>query len=1426
MLYYYILKILISGENMKFKNILLILSYLLVVLICITSVSASLDDNLTADSSGMELGISDESGLNELSLNNNNSILSASKTIVVDNVGENHNEMNDHTIRNAIQSANAGDTILIDGNEYVHCHIVIDKQLTIKSTVGTRISSCSNMGNADSGHQGMFYLTSKASGTVIEGFNFNNDDGILYDSEGYAILIRGASNVIIRNCTFSNGGYGDSIRAENANNILIQNVNISDARYGVNIINSSKATVSFNNIKYCNIAGVEIAGTSSNPTIINNNITNNNFGVELTSSDNINILSNYIGYNNKYGVYVNCYVKKVIINGNYFRLNELAEVFNSIDAKNIWVEGGEKLEVINNNYMVGHDQRAVYRTDESNFGVFLGYVFEVNENVACPVIHYTYGRTQWSDSGYYYLMLSNITQVKKGIYSISIVDANGNIAKELGSVPVIFYLNKVGTKANPQEGDVYRTVIMQNGTATARFYQDEFNETGNVITAVFPTDGANFDDKVSKTFAVDDAYIPGTPTNTTLTVSNLNTYPKSNEYLIATLKDNLGNPINGEQVVFTINSKSYTVNTDANGQAKQKIYETKEGTFTVNINYAGDDVDYLASSAQAKVVVKKISSKIISSNLNMIPKMAEYYSITLKDASGNAIGNQKVTFKVNGKTYTKKTNSKGVAKVKLKFNKNKKTYKITIKFTGSNKYKAASKTNTIKVKYSSKTAKITAPSVTITPKTSKTYTVTLKDSNGKAIVKQKLTINVNGKTYTKMTNSKGQTSVKVKFSSEKTYKVSVKYAGSKIYKKASATGKIKVAKTTTSITAPTISNVPIDSKNYTVTLKANNKALSKQKLTITLNGKTYTKTTDSKGQVSISISLSDEKTYSVTVNYKGTTIYKASKATGKIIISKLDADLGVYNRTFSKDSPIDYKITLKDESGNAIGGQEIKYAIDGANFTQLTDENGQIKLDFTNKSGDSFEITASYDGNYKYNSASKTARITIVNETGVIFVDSDLPNSEIQDILDSALNESNIEFLGDYYFDIALSINKPLNIYSNDRTILNAKADNPTLLINSDDVNVTNFVISGNSGDAVVINNADNIVLFNNSITNNLDESKIPSYVDGSLMIPGYGVSISNSTNVKVYQNNIEAFESGIFAEYSSDIVIDDNVITENNYGIKYGFGVANTQITNNEIRFSVGLIIMTVPEGPTGYGIYLNNSAVNVTINKNHIYSNFIGISLDANYSTGIVITQNTITDQVLEGIRFNAGYDLAENAVEPHVTDNAIYRNARGPSMMILGEMSANPAGIYGPGEWNASLKLKIEPNWYGTNQIVTWDNDTGYVGYGTMCPRINTSEIKFNNITFNNGSYEIVFYKNGIHDSNLPEFDLFATLNWGSNKAVEVNFNVVDGVGSFSFNSSDYNATNNTISITVATLIESTSRVPKIIYYYEVPQSEIPA
>ena len=95
---------------------------------------------------------------------------------------------------------------------------------------------------------------------------------------------------------------------------------------------------------------------------------------------------------------------------------------------------------------------------------------------------------------------------------------------------------------------------------------------------------------------------------------------------------------------------------------------------------------------------------------------------------------------------------------------------------------------------------------------------------------------------------------------------------------------------------------------------------------------------------------------------------------------------------------------------------------------------------------------------------------------------------------------------------------------------MNAIENNPTLTITSDNVNITNFAIFGNSSDAVDINGAKNVMLSDNFIVNHLDESKTEEYVNGTVNMPGYGVSISDSSDVKLLKNTISLFESGIFA--------------------------------------------------------------------------------------------------------------------------------------------------------------------------------------------------------------------------------------------------------------------------------------------------------
>ncbi len=1416
---------------MRFKNLFLILSVLLVVLVCIGSVSASdnniYDDNLTVDSSDMKLELGDGSDLNDekLTESGDDSLLSEGQTVAVDNVGENHNEMNEHTIRNAIQNANAGDTIIVNGAEYVHCHIVIDKQLTIKSNVGTRLSSCSS--TAFSAHQGVFYLTSGASGTIIEGFNFNNDDEVLYDNEGYEILVDGASNVIIRNCTFSNGGYGDSIRLENTQNALVENVVISDAvngikiknsegvtvrdsaisnsQYGLYDVDSTKTVLTSNDIKNNKVAGIEIAGTSNNPTISFNNITNSNYGIELTSCDNIDILSNYVALNSMYGVYVNAQIIKVNITGNFFFKNSFSEggeILNGPNAKGFFKQGGEQLEIINNNYMVGNNVRPV--NNNPSGGAFLGYTFEINENVACPILHFKYEQALWSD-GNYRLKLSEITQSNKGIYSISIVDDEGNVAKGLSSVPVTFYLNKNNNYVTPQDGDVYKVVRMVDGTATVRFYAEDFNSSGNILTAVLPglSDYITGDqNKNVKTFEINDSEIPGEITKTKINMADLSTGPMSGaDYTIA-LTDVNNNPISNATVIVNINSVDIPVVTNAQGQATIKINQNS-GSYIIKASYDGD-LDYASSNAQATitvnelppVVVEKISTKIVASNYAILVKKADYYTVTLKDAYGNLLSGQKITFKVNKKTYNVKTNANGVAKIKLKLKKG--TYKVVMNYRGNSQYNAAKKTTKIYVKKTLKT-KLSAPKVTTSPKTSTIYTVTLKNQNGKVLAKQKVTIKVNGKTYTKKTNNKGQATIKVKFSKLKSYNVKIAFKGTKLYKKSSATGKITVSKIATDIDAPNIDTIPNTDKDYTVTLKTSaGKAIAKQSIKISFDGKTYTKTTNSYGQATVQTNFEDENTYNAVVSYAGSGIYKSSNAVGAIKVSRVSTQLTSYDRTFSRGSSEGYSITLKDENGNQLANQLITYNLNNNVYSQNTDVKGQVKVDISSLNVGSYNIAVNYAQSNQYRSSYSNSLITVVNKTDVTFIDANMPNDEIQARFDGSL--SNVEFLGNVYNDVSLTINKAMNITFMPNTTLNGKAKSTVLTISASNISISDLKINSNEGSGIVIQNAENVVLKNNVISNNLDQSKVEKYNSGEIAIPGNGIELSNAMGVIINNNDVKSFANAIFAQNSDDVEIANNTLSLSNYGITYGDGVKNTKISDNLITKNIGLYVMDVPEGPLGYGIYLYQSAVNVTIVHNNISNNYMGISVDSNYSTGIVITSNLICDNALEGIRFNAGYDLAENAVEPDVNDNAIYRNAKGPSMMILGELSANPAGIYQYGPEDDTQKLQLGTNWYGKNARVTWDYDKNITGYGTMCPRIATTYISVKEIeVVSPGTFSVSFYKNDVIDTELPVFGMYATLN----DDIEINFDVVNGVGTFSFESENFSSESNVIKVSIGSL-----------------------
>ena len=138
-------------------------------------------------------------------------------------------------------------------------------------------------------------------------------------------------------------------------------------------------------------------------------------------------------------------------------------------------------------------------------------------------------------------------------------------------------------------------------------------------------------------------------------------------------------------------------------------------------------------------------------------------------------------------TYKCRSDDAGNARLIIRLNPNKYTAKITfdnVNYTGFTQY--------VTVIVKKATPKMTAKKKAFKAKKKvKKYAVTLKDNNGKAMKKVKLTLKVGKKTFKAKTNAKGKAVFKIKKLTKKgKYKATVKFAGNKFYSK--VTKKVKI----------------------------------------------------------------------------------------------------------------------------------------------------------------------------------------------------------------------------------------------------------------------------------------------------------------------------------------------------------------------------------------------------------------------------------------------------------------------------------------------------------------------------------------------------------------------------------------------------------------------------------------------------------
>ncbi len=155
---------------------------------------------------------------------------------------------------------------------------------------------------------------------------------------------------------------------------------------------------------------------------------------------------------------------------------------------------------------------------------------------------------------------------------------------------------------------------------------------------------------------------------------NMNLYYNSNQkYKLKILGDDGKAEKGGKTVKVIIDNKSYSYKTDKNGFITIKIDKNfKVGKHTIKVQYKGYKV---SNTVNVKHALK-------SKKLFKVKKSAKKIILTVKLLSNNkkAIKGKKIKFKIKGKTYVAKTNSKGIAKKTLskkKFKKGKYALKIS-----------------------------------------------------------------------------------------------------------------------------------------------------------------------------------------------------------------------------------------------------------------------------------------------------------------------------------------------------------------------------------------------------------------------------------------------------------------------------------------------------------------------------------------------------------------------------------------------------------------------------------------------------------------------------------------------------------------------------------------------------------------------------
>ena len=280
-----------------------------------------------------------------------------------------------------------------------------------------------------------------------------------------------------------------------------------------------------------------------------------------------------------------------------------------------------------------------------------------------------------------------------------------------------------------------------------------------------------------------------------------------------------------------------------------------------------------------------------------------------------------------------------------------------------------------------------------------------------------------------------------------------------------------------------------------------------------------------------------------------------------------------------------YNATVTSIDNTPLYNQTIIFSVNEVNYTKITDLNGSAYLNINLNDGIYSISTIFIDLNNQQ--LINNNKIYVSHNDGIL-VTNNLSGAEIQKIIDAASSYDTLIFAGNSYNDVSIYVNKPLNIISIVKSVFKGNFNSPVITVGSNNVNISNLVISG-----------------------------------------GYiGVFLDNVDNVGILYNDIINNRNGIYLKDSNNATILDNNLLNNYDGIYFDENVLDTRLISNYISKS------------ENDAISFSKSGSHTNMVGNILEHNENGIFIDMDGDEDLNIVDNTIQRNTGNGIYFGENY------------------------------------------------------------------------------------------------------------------------------------------------------------------------------------------